>query len=110
MWKPYMEIVKAYFPNATIIVDKYHFARQIGWAIDSIRKRLQKTMTPTLRKYYKQSRRIILTREHKLKEDQKEKLNIMLNYSDDLRRAHWLKEHFYDLCHENSYCKQHGDF
>ncbi|MCP1103360.1 transposase [Aequitasia blattaphilus] len=28
MWKPYMEIAKAYFPNATIIVDKYHFFRK----------------------------------------------------------------------------------
>ncbi|MDL2250960.1 ISL3 family transposase, partial [Lachnospiraceae bacterium OttesenSCG-928-J05] len=110
MWKPYMEIAKAYFPNTKIIIDKYHFARQIGWAIDNIRKRLQKTMTPTLRKYYKQSRRIILTREHKLKDEQKEKLNLMLSYSDDLRRAHWLKEHFYNLCHEKSYCTQRTDF
>lgn len=42
MYKPYTELAKAYFPNATIIIDKYHFIRQTTWAIEGVRKRLQK--------------------------------------------------------------------
>ena len=33
MWRPYTELAQTFFPNATIIVDKYHFIRQMTWAI-----------------------------------------------------------------------------
>ena len=66
MWKQYTDLAKIYFPNATIIIDKYHFIRQVTWAIERVRKRLQKNMAPELRKYYKRSRSLILTRYNKL--------------------------------------------
>lgn len=81
MWQPYVDLAKAFFPNATIIIDKYHFIRQVGWAIESVRIRLQKTMTPTLRKYYKRSRKLILTRYEKLKDDNKKACDLMLMYN-----------------------------
>ena len=68
MWQPYVDLARIFFPNATIIIDKYHFIRQVTWAIENVRKRLQKTMPTNLRKYYKRSRKLILTRYHKLKE------------------------------------------
>jgi transposase len=40
MWRPYTEHAKAFFPNAKIMVDKYHFIRQVTWAIEKVRKRL----------------------------------------------------------------------
>lgn len=62
MWRPYTELAQTFFPNATIIVDKYHFIRQVTWAIENVRKRLQRSMPVSLRKYYKRSRKLILTR------------------------------------------------
>lgn len=56
--------------NAT--TDKYHCIRQVTWAIEGVRKRLQRSMLSSLRKYYKRSRKLILTRYFKLKEDDKE--------------------------------------
>lgn len=38
MYKPYTEMAKAYFPNAVVIIDKYHFIRQTTWAIEGVRK------------------------------------------------------------------------
>lgn len=32
MWKPYHEIAQVFFKNATYLVDKYHYVRQIIWA------------------------------------------------------------------------------
>ena len=29
MWTPYTELAKIYFPHAKIIIDKYHFIRQV---------------------------------------------------------------------------------
>nr|WP_312372094.1 transposase [Lachnoclostridium sp.] len=62
-----MDLAKAYFPNDTIIIDKYHFIRYVTWAFENVRKRLQKTISANLRKYYKCSRKLILTRYAKLK-------------------------------------------
>lgn len=110
MWQPYVDLAKAFFPNATIIIDKYHFIRQVGWAIESVRKRLQKTMTPTLRKYYKRSRKLILTRYEKLQDDNKKACDLMLMYNEDLRQAHRLKEEFYSICQHEKYSYQRTAF
>ena len=110
MWAPYVDLAKAYFPNATIVIDKYHFIRYVTWAIEAVRKRLQKRMPASLRKYYKRSRRLILTRYNKLKEENKKACDLMLLYNDDLRSAHRLKEWFYDICQNNKYSYQREGF
>lgn len=90
MWQPYVDLARTFFPNATIIVDKYHFIRHVTWAIENVRKRFQKTMSYDLRKYYKRSRCLVLTRYHKLKGENKRAVDLMLLYNDDLRLAHSL--------------------
>ena len=110
MWQPYVDLAHAFFPNAKICIDKYHFIRQVTWAMENVRKRLQKTMTVTMRKYYKRSHKLLLTRYHKLKEENKKACDLMLLYNEDLRLAHWLKERFYDLCQDTKYSRQRRDF
>jgi transposase len=110
MWLPYAELARTFFPNAKIIVDKYHFIRQVTWAIENVRKRLQKSMPVYLRKYYKRSRKLILTRYKKLKDENKQACDLMLQYNDDLRLAHMMKEWFYDICHMESYRCQQREF
>lgn len=110
MWKQYVDLARTFFPNAKIIIDKYHFIRQVTWAIENVRKRLQKTMPINLRKYYKRSRKLILTRYDKLKGENKKAVDLMLQYNDDLRRAHRLKEWFYNICQSNKYSYQRKAF
>ena len=98
MWQPYTDLAKLFFPNADIIIDKYHFIRQTTWAIEHVRKRLQKTMPASLRKYYKRSHSLILKRYKNLKEENKKACDLMLLYNADLRLAHYLKEWFYQIC------------
>jgi len=110
MWKPYTELAKTFFPNAAVVIDKYHFIRQTTWAIENVRKRLQKTMPANLRRYYKRSRSLILTRYNKLKDEKKKACDLMLLYNDDLRLAHYLKEWFYDICQNPKYSEQRKEF
>ena len=110
MWQPYVDLAHTFFPNAKVCIDKYHFIRQVTWAMENVRKRLQKTMTATMRKYYKRSHKLLLTRYHKLKAENKKACDLMLLYNDDLRLAHWLKERFYDLCQDTKYSRQRKDF
>ena len=110
MWKPYVELAKTFFPNANIVIDKYHFIRQVTWAIENVRKQIQKTMPASLRKYYKRSRSLILARYEKLKDEKKKECDLMLLYNDKLRQAHYLKEWFYRICQNPKYSEQRKEF
>ena len=110
MWEPYVDLAQAFFPNATVVIDKYHFIRQMTWAIENVRKRLQKEMLPSLRKYYKRSKRLILARYENLSNENKRACELMLLYNEDLRRAHFLKEWFYKICSNPKFSEQRKDF
>ena len=47
------------------IFEKYYFVRQIYWALENVRKRIQKRKLPSLRKYYKRSKGLIKKRREK---------------------------------------------
>ena len=106
MNKTFIDLARIYFPNAKIVIDRYHFVRQVYWALENVRKRIQKRMLPSLRKYYKRSKSLITKRKAKLSNDNRAALEWMLEYSEDLRKAHFIKELFVDILDENAYSKQ----
>ena len=82
--------------KVSIIMPVYNAEKYLGEAIESVRKRLQKTMPKNLRKYFKHSRKLILSRYSRLNDEKKRECDLMLLYNDDLRKAHFLMEKFYD--------------
>ena len=90
MNKTFIDLARIYFPNAKIVIDRYHFVRQVYWALENVRKRIQKRMLPSLRKYYKRSKSLITKRKAKLSNDNRAALEWMLEYSEDLRKAHFI--------------------
>lgn len=102
MNKVYRDLAKTYFPNATIVIDKFHVVRYASWALENVRKRVQKSMPPEKRKYFKRSRRLLLKRKKDLSEDNLQALEVMLQQSSDLGIAYYLKEQFYDLMKSKS--------
>lgn len=97
MWQQYTDIASAFFKNATQIIDRYHFIRQILWASDNVRKRIQKLYGDKNRKLFKHSKRLLIKRSSKLKDYEKERINAMMYISDELRQAYYLKEAFYTV-------------
>lgn len=97
MWKPYAELSAVFFKNATYLVDKYHYVRQIIWAFERTRKRIQKKYGKSNRLLFKNSKRILTKRSSKLKPEQKERVEHLLYISDELRSAYYLKEGFYEV-------------
>ena len=97
MWKPYHELAQAFFKNATYLVDKYHYVRQIIWAFEKTRKRIQKKYGKDYRLAFKNSKRILTKRQSKLKDEEKERVDTLLYVNDELRRAYYLKEGFYTI-------------
>ena len=93
----YRDLALQVFPNATIVIDKFHVVRYITWALENVRKRIQKQMHPSKRKYFKRSRRLLLTHKSKLNQEGLDALELMLLQSQDLAVAYHLKELFYDF-------------
>ena len=93
----YREIAETFFPNANIIIDRFHVVRYVTWALGNVRKRIQKEMLPFKRKYFKRSRRILLSHYPKFSAENKQALEVMLTQSNDLAIAYHLKELFYDF-------------
>lgn len=93
----YRDIAENYLPNATIVIDKFHVVRYVTWALENVRKRIQKDMHPERRKYFKRSRKLLLTHLDKLSPESKDALTIMLSMSPDLATAYYLKELFYEF-------------
>jgi transposase len=95
MWEPYKTLAKHFFPNATIVIDKYHYVRQVYWALDRVRKRAQKQFKDEKRLYFKRSRKLFYLPYDKLDNDRREQLRHMLDQHDDLLTAWQLKELFH---------------
>lgn len=98
----YRDLAETFLPNATIVIDKFHVVRYITWALENVRKRIQKEMHPSKRKYFKRSRKILLSHFSSLKPDSRDALEIMLMQSSDLATAYYLKEQFYDVMSSKS--------
>lgn len=102
MYKVYKDIAQRLLPNATIVIDKFHVVKQVTGATERVRIRIQKQMHPSKRKYFKRSRKLILAHKDKLNEENLEALEVMLQQSNDLAQAYYLKELFYDFMNSKS--------
>ncbi len=102
MYRPYLQIAKTYFKNATIIIDKFHFVRHVIWAFERVRKNVQKDFLECRRKYFKRSKTLLTRRRHKLNEEQINQVNIMLDASSRLANAYMLKEKFLEFMDSDS--------
>ena len=106
MYKPYAEIAATYFPNATYVIDKYHWIRQMTWAFEAVRKEVQKRFSKQHRIYFKHSRGLLLKHEEDLTEEQHRQVYIMLDIDPDLSTAYFLKEMLYRILKESEPDKQ----
>lgn len=96
MSKTFKTIKKRFFKKAIHITDKYHYIRQVQWALENVRKRIQKTMSKKLRIYFKRSRSLLIKPASKLTPEEATMVAIMLDLSEDLKLAYRAKELFYE--------------
>lgn len=103
LWETYKDIAFTYFRKAHIVADHFHFARYACDVVNDIRIEVQKNLPQKERKYFKHSRKLLLSRYCKLKYDeQKDELSyILTNYSENLRIAYREKEELLDIIHSD---------
>ena len=90
----YRKLMKELFPHAKIIVDKYHYVRQIGFALERIRIEEQKRLSQHWRRYFKRSKYLLLKDSSRLTMEDRIQLDNLFRISEPLKRAYALKEQF----------------
>ncbi len=95
----FRDVAETCFPEATIVIDRYHVSRQAIWAMERVRKAEQKALPGQWRKFCKRSRYLLSTPREKLKPEELEKLRIILGLSTRLELAYDLKNDFLKMMH-----------
>lgn len=52
MWEPYLDLAKVYFPKAMVAIDSFHVLKNMGFALDSVRRRIMKGYPTNTKEYY----------------------------------------------------------
>ncbi len=86
--------VKKALGSPVIIADRFHFCRYIFWALDRVRRRVQKDFHDYDRKKCKRMKHVFNKKFEELTERQHWYLERYLNLSSELRDAYKLKEAF----------------
>ena len=85
------------FPSADIVVDRYHYVRQVYFALDAVRKRIQKEFPDNKRLHFKRNKYVLWKKYSELNEEDQIVLRHMLNQSEELYSAWNLKEWFIEI-------------
>lgn len=93
----FKSVAQACFPNARIVADKFHALRLGNYALEAVRKDVQKSFHHCRRKYFKRSRTLLLKHKEKLSSAELEQVANMLYISPHLAKAYYLKELIYDF-------------
>ena len=93
----YRDIARAFFPQAKIVIDRFHVARYCTWAMDDVRRAVQKHLLPASRKHFKRSRRLLIARRALLSEEDRAAVDVMLHFSERLYQTYALKELFFQF-------------
>ena len=95
----FREVAEICFPKATIVIDRYHVTRQVIWALERVRKEVQKHLSGEWRRFCKHSKALLNKPPQKLSDEERQKLRIILGLSTRLEQAYYLKNDFLFLMH-----------
>jgi len=97
MWRAYADAARASFPNATVVVDKFHVVRMASQAMEVVRKAQRGELETKFRRKLMHDRFILLRRPKDLDDDQRATMQGWFTQFPKLAEAYRLKEAFYDI-------------
>lgn len=104
MWKGFINTAHAAFPNATLLVDRFHFFGYLNKAVDSQRKNLRRQFKD--QEDFKRLKWALLKNAENLTADQKKKLTRALILSPQLKLIYEHKEKFRSIFNQHLTRKQ----
>ena len=98
----FKKIITDCLPNAKLIADTFHFTRLMHWALDNVRKDVQKGLPKDMRIYFKRSRSVLHKRINNLNPDEYNQLTNMLDYNENLRWAYSIVQNLFEIIDEKN--------
>lgn len=99
MWDPFIASVHEH-TQATLVFDKFHVAKRVNEAVDAVRKKEFAHADEQERKEMKHKRFLILARQKRLDDEEREKLDDLMRLNKTLYKAYLLKEQVLDIFSE----------
>jgi len=90
----YRKAIRKFCPNAVICFDHFHLAQYFSKAIDKLRVSESRKVDKDEKEFFRGTRWLLLKRPEKLKEDQKAKLDRLLEVNKNLFKAYILRDEF----------------
>jgi transposase len=92
MWDAYHEAARAALPQARLVVDRFHLAQNLSFAVSQARRAIQNAAPPEVKAALKGARWLLLKNREHLTADQQQTLATMLALSPELKTCYDLKE------------------
>jgi transposase len=100
-WDAYISTSKACFPNARIILDRFHVTKLLNQPLDTHRKELRKADKDNVN--YKKLKWILYKQYHTLSDKQLDDLDLAFIDNPELKKLYHLRENFHHIL-DNSSC------
>lgn len=94
MWQPYVDMIQAELPHATLIFDKFHIVQHLNKAVDEVRKEEARELKEENPELLKKTRYIWLKNPENLTDKQRARLGHLEKLNLRINRAYLLKEGF----------------
>lgn len=94
MWQPYIDVLKAYLPQAILVFDRFHITQQLLRAVDEVRRDEAQELKKTNPELLKRTRYLWLKNVENLTEKQRARLGYLQKLNLRCHRAWLLKESF----------------
>lgn len=89
--KTFKQAVQKALGNPFIIADRFHYMRQVYWALDEVRREVQRDLDKKPRILMKRSKKLLWKLVYKLDEEESEKVQKLLDIDPRLRKSYALK-------------------
>jgi transposase len=96
MWEPYHLVAQAKLSQARLVVDRFHLMKNLNDAISKARRTIQNQADEATKTVLKGCRWLLVKNRENLTTAEKQKLEIMLTASPELKSCYELKEAFRD--------------
>ena len=92
---PYISVAKECFPNATLVLDRFHVTKQLNESLDDFRKELRKEFKD--RDEYKKLKWILYKQYHRLTDTELDILKAAFEINPLLKEYYFIREEFHHV-------------
>lgn len=103
-WQTYINVAKECFPKANIILDRFHFTKQLNQGLDKYLNEVKDTLKPLLAnsKDFAKLKKIVYIQYHKLSDQQFNLLNQAFEKDAKLKEIYFNREKFHHILDNNT--------